>query len=232
MPASTPGLAVTPKSPDEGRTSGSIEAGMPNRSSSQGSQRISWMSKSIVRLALVTSVAWTAPCVSVQMSHVSTVPKASLPASASSRAPGTLSRIHLILLAEKYGSGTRPVFCAMACATLGSDVSRSTMSAVRRHCHTMALHTGWPVSRFHTTVVSRWLVMPMLSMSAGPSPFCTRSSVSAPSCEDRMSRGSCSTQPGWGKICGKGFCTASTMRPWRSTSTAREEVVPWSSAMT
>ena len=98
--------------------------------------------------------------------------------------------------------------------------------AVRRHCHTMALPTGLPVSRFHTTVVSRWFVMPMAAMSPGPRPWVTVSSASAPSCEDRMSLGACSTQPGWGYICGNGFCTASTARPCASTSTAREDVVP------
>ena len=55
----------------------------------------------MVRLALVTSVTWTAPPVSFHTSHVSTVPNSSLPASARSRAPGTWSRIHLILVAEK-----------------------------------------------------------------------------------------------------------------------------------
>ena len=39
------------------------------------------------------------------------------------------------------------------------------------------------------TQVSRWFVMPMLSMSRGPRLFATSSSVSAPSCEDKMSRG-------------------------------------------
>ena len=87
---------------------------------------------------------------------------------------------------------------AMRRATAGSPQSSSTMGAVRRHCHTMALPTGRPVSRFHTTVVSRWFVMPMASMSAGPSPCDTVSSASAPSWDDRISSGSCSTQPGCG----------------------------------
>ena len=59
------------------------------------------MLKSMVRLALVVSVAWTAPAVSVHRSQLSTVPKARLPRHASCRAPGTLSRIQRILLAEK-----------------------------------------------------------------------------------------------------------------------------------
>ena len=55
----------------------------------------------MVRLAFVTSVACTCPSVSDHTSQLSTVPNASLPASASARAPGTLSSSHLILLAEK-----------------------------------------------------------------------------------------------------------------------------------
>ena len=37
----------------------------------------------------------------------------------------------------------------------------SQKPAVRRSCQTMAWPTGSPVSRFQTTAVSRWLVMPM-----------------------------------------------------------------------
>ena len=55
----------------------------------------------MVRLALVTSVMWTAPPVSFHTSQESTVPKSSAPRSAFSRAPSTWSRIHLSLVAEK-----------------------------------------------------------------------------------------------------------------------------------
>ena len=59
------------------------------------------MLNSMVRDALLTSVTWTCPLVSFQISHESTVPNASLPASARARAPGTLSRIHATLVPEK-----------------------------------------------------------------------------------------------------------------------------------
>ena len=39
--------------------------------------------------------------------------------------------------------------------------------AVRRSCQTMALWIGWPVLRSQTTVVSRWLVMPMAAICSG-----------------------------------------------------------------
>jgi hypothetical protein len=59
------------------------------------------MLNSIVRDALLGSVTWTFPLVSFQTSQESTVPKASRPASAAARAPGTLSRIQATLLPEK-----------------------------------------------------------------------------------------------------------------------------------
>jgi hypothetical protein len=40
------------------------------------------------------------------------------------------------------------------------------MLAVRRSCQTMALQIGCPVVRSQTTVVSRWLVIPMAATSA------------------------------------------------------------------
>ena len=96
------------------------------------------MSKSMVREALVTSVAWTAPPVSFHSSQASTVPNRISPRRAFSRAPSTWSSTHLILVAEKYASGTKPVEARM-CSSSPSARSRSTNSAVRRHCQTMAL---------------------------------------------------------------------------------------------
>ncbi len=73
------------------------------------------MLNSIVRDALLTSVTCCVWLVSFQTSHESTVPNASLPASARARAPGTLSRIQRILLAEKYASMSSPVLaCTMS----------------------------------------------------------------------------------------------------------------------
>ena len=83
--------------------SGSMLAGMPNSRSSSSSHCSVWMLNSIVREALLTSVTWRAPPVSFQTSQVSTVPNASLPASARARAPGTLSRIQRILLRGEVG---------------------------------------------------------------------------------------------------------------------------------
>ena len=48
--------------------------------------------------------------------------------------------------------------------------SASHRDAVRRSCQTMALATARPVARSHSTVVSRWLVMPMAATSAARKP--------------------------------------------------------------
>ncbi len=59
------------------------------------------MSKQSVREAFDGSVAWTAPPLSRQSSHESTVPKASWPRSAALRAPSTSSSSQRILVPEK-----------------------------------------------------------------------------------------------------------------------------------
>src|SRR5687767_13549332 len=53
-------------------------------------------------------------------------------------------------------------------------------------------------------------------------------SVATVTCEDHISTGSCSTQPGWGKICLNSFCATETIFPFLSNKIARELVVPWS----
>ena len=82
------------------------------------------------------------------------VPNASSPADARSRAPSTWSRIHASLVAEKYGSSSRPVFSLTADSCPASRSARH-FAAVRRSCHTMARWMGAPLARSQTTVVSR-----------------------------------------------------------------------------
>ena len=96
----------------------------------------------------------------------------------------------------------------------------------------MALYTGSPVAPSHTTVVSRWLVMPMAAISpARASTFCMASIVT-PIWVDQISMGSCSTQPGWGYSWGNSFWATLQMFPCRSKRMHRELVVPWSMAIT
>jgi hypothetical protein len=104
------------------------------------------------------------------------------------------------------------------------------MGAVTRLCQTMALATGLPLTRSHSTVVSRWFVTPMAAMSAAESPAFARASLATCSCDDQIASGSCSTCPGAGKICSNSCCATDTTAPsWRKTM-ARDEVVPWSRA--
>ena len=82
-------------------TSGSMDAGTSNSLHNSSSHLCSWILNSSVRLAFEMSVTWTWPPVSFQTSQESTVPKASSPAWARCRAPGTLFNIQRTLVAEK-----------------------------------------------------------------------------------------------------------------------------------
>ncbi|MNP83098.1 hypothetical protein D3C76_1819400 [compost metagenome] len=72
------------------------------------------------------------------------------------------------------------------------------MSTLRRHCQTMALWIGLPDCRSHTTVVSRWLVMPMAATSSKPMLAWARASTRVALWVAQISMGSCSTQPACG----------------------------------
>ena len=60
----------------------------------------------------------------------------------------------------------------------------------------MALWIALPVLRSHTTVVSRWFVMPIAAIDRGSIPV--SAAASAAHTDAQMSSGSCSTQPGLG----------------------------------
>jgi hypothetical protein len=60
------------------------------------------------------------------------------------------------------------------------------------------LWIGSPLRRFHTSVVSRWLVMPIEAMSAACRPAFASASCAVASWVAQISIGSCSTQPGCG----------------------------------
>ena len=187
------------------------------------------MSYSMVRAALVASVACTVPPVRFQTSQLSTVPNTRSPASARARAPSTLSRIQAILVDEKYGSSNRPV-CSVTVGSKPSALSLLHISEVRRSCQTMALCTGLPVLRSQTSVVSRWLVMPMAAMSSVPTPAFSMAARQVAAVVAQRSDGSCSTQPLSGKCWGNSSCADATMVSVSSNRIARVEVVPWSMA--
>ena len=92
---------VWPKSLAEGCTSGNTDLGMSKSFSNSSSHWLLWMLNSMVRAALLTSVACTAPPLSCHINQLSTVPNANSPRAAMSRAPATLFKIHCNLVAEK-----------------------------------------------------------------------------------------------------------------------------------
>ena len=124
---------------------------------------------------------------------------------------------------------TRPVLRRMSGA-LPAVRSRSHSFAVRRSCQTMAFAMGLPVWRSHSSVVSRWLVMPMAAILAAVSLAFFSAALAVASWVFQMAPASCSTQPGLGKICGNSFYATAFTRPARSKTMARELGVPWSSA--
>ena len=222
----TPHSAAWPKRPAEGRTSGSRLRGMSKVASSSSHQSPRWMSYSSVRDALLGSVACTCPPVSCHSSQLSTVPKASSPRAARCPAPGTWSSSQRSLVAEKYGSSTSPVSARMR-GSRPWAFSCSHSGAVRRSCQTSARCSGSPVARSHSTVVSRWLVMPMAAIFT---PARATASRAQASWSAQIWRASCSTQPGCGKCCASSRCATASSRPSRPNTSARELDVPWSSA--
>ncbi len=230
-PRGNPSHALSATRALESTTRGSTARGIRSRASSSSSQSSAWMSKSSVREALLASVMCALPPDSCHAIHASTVPNASSPRSARARAPGTLSSSHASLVPEKYASSTRPVLRAKRAAW--PDCRRAShRDAVRRSCHTMAFAIGAPVARSQTTVVSRWLVSPRAEISPGARPARSMAAAATSRWEAQISRGSCSTQPGRGKIWRNSCCAIPSIRPSCPKAMARELVVPWSKAST
>src|SRR5438552_3666304 len=83
----------------------------------------------------------------------------------------------------------RPVLAEIS-GSWPSAFSLEQTSAVRRSCQTMARCTAWPVARSHTTVVSRWLVMPIAAISLAFRPAFSSASRQTMMVEVQMSSGS------------------------------------------
>ena len=199
---SVPSMIVSPYSPEDGQISGSIPRGTPKMASSSSSQESVRRSISIVRLALVTSVTCLpprAPPVRFQMSQLSIVPKHAVPARAASSTAPTFSSAHCSLPAEKYVAGGSPLFSRTS-SPFGPRASSAAILSLRVSCHTIAFVKGNPVVRSQRTVVSLWFARPMAAKSAGPSPAAERAPRITAPVRSRISTGSCSTQPGFGKI--------------------------------
>ena len=217
--------SVVPYPVEQSRISGSSARGTRKASSISSHQSPVRRLQSRVRLALVASVACTRPPVRRQSRKLSIVPKASSPRSAAPRAPSTVSRIQPILVAEKYGSSSRPVR-SRTCGSRPAARSPAQASAVRRSCQTIARCTGRPVARSQSTVVSRWLAMPMAAIPPASIPARAMASRAVARVLCQISSGSCSTQPERGKCWGNSSCATAAIRASESKRMAREEVVP------
>ena len=62
---------------------------------------------------------------------------------------------------------------------ISSGSSSRQRSAVRRSCQTIARATARPLARSQSSVVSRWLVIPIASRSAAPAPASSRAAAAA-----------------------------------------------------
>src|SRR6266536_3549844 len=214
----------------EGAIRARAVGGTSNRSRSSGSQARVASAQRSVREAFVGSVTWApprGPPVRFQITQESIVPIRRRPEATRGFASGTLARSQWIFVAEKYvrmGSPVRE-------RTSGSKppaMSARHFVSVRVSCQTIAGAIGIPESASQRTTVSRWFVTPSASTgSRGPAATVsatTRSTLS------RISRASCSTQPGWAKVCACSRYAEATTRPARSNRKQRVPVVPWSIA--
>ena len=133
-----------------------------------------------MRLAFVTSVMWSPPSVPpvrFQITQVSMLPNSRSPDSAFSCAPSTLSSDPADLgTGEVRGERESDLLLEARLAPVACENSSTSLS-VRVSCHTSALCTGSPVFLSHTSVVSRWLVMPTPAMSSALAPASCIASV-------------------------------------------------------
>jgi len=97
-------------------------------------------------------------------------------------------------------AGGRPALCLIT-SPLPSRSSAAAIRSVLVSCHTIAWPYGRPVRRFHTTVVSRWLVRPSAPRSAATMPREASTVLTTALVRSQISIGSCSTQPGRGSTC-------------------------------
>ena len=119
--------------------------------------------------------------------------------------PTVISLEPMTFLLGPNGAGKTSVLQALT-RLFGFERSQRDLRRTDFHTSTTPLDTGksdtlalWieaPVARSHTTVVSRWFVMPMAAIVDAAIP--ASAACSAEVTDAQMSAGSCSTQPGCG----------------------------------
>ncbi len=143
------------------------------------------------------------------------------PRRASTRASGPRSRSRAAARPRRAGGRGPP-----------SPASSRTSGAVRVSCQTIALCSGWPLSRSHSTAVSRWLVMPIAATSPAAAPPRRARPRSPPACAARSRARRARPIPhGDGSARARAGPSAA-IAPSRSNRITRVLVVPWSIAAT
>ena len=176
--------------------------------SSSSLQAPAWMSNSSVREALLASVAWTAARRVAAAAAAGQHPDQPGVDGAEGKlaALGRGARAgHVVEQPGELGAGEvgvedQPGLLAEAAARGRARFSASHAGAVRRSCQTMALASGSPVLRFQT---QRRLALvgdaDRGDVAGGRRRPAASASRAVASCDSQISRGSCSTQPGFGK---------------------------------
>ena len=203
-------------------------------SSSFSSSSSHWPSrtlKSIVREALLTSVTCTAPPVSCQTSQLSTVPKASSPRL------GLLARAgHVVEQPLELGAGEVGVDDAGRCARGSCGSSPRSRSSAQMRLGAAVLPDDGVVDRRAGAAVPDQRGLALVGDAERRDVLRTRAGLRrAPRARwragcPRSRSGSCSTQPGCGKIWRNSRCAIATICPARSNTMLRELEVPWSRA--
>ena len=202
------------------RSGAARRAATPKRASSSGSHSTGSSRASSVRDALVASVTCASPPVRFQASQLSTVPKGGRPS------PSTRASSHSSLVAEKYGSGTRPVRSRI-------EVGRELAAALRRP-PVLPDDRGCerpPVAAPDDRRLALVRDPDRVEVGGGDAGVARAHRAAASWTVLRISSGSCSTQPG----CGIGLRGSRGTRARRcgaASSTTRQvvPVVPWSIA--
>ena len=170
---------------------------------------------------------WDLPPVSRQIRNESMVPKAQF--AALGPLPRTFDMIEnpRHFRAGEIGIKQQPGFCGEKFFMSLRLSASAQISAVRRSCQTMALWMALPVLRSHTTVVSRWLVMPMAAdiLAARSLPWLWQPGR-WPAPISRFLPGHARPSPNCGKYCLNSFWAEALGLSFASKTMARDEVVP------
>ena len=156
-------------------------------------------------------------------SQESMVPRHSSPARLRAREGSTSSSSHAAFAAENIGSRCSPLILRTAGPWPASQ-RRAQVSVVRRSCQLSTGDSGVPVASSQTTSDSRWLLIPIATISAEST--WARTSSTARAQDSMTAMASCCTQPGIGVCRASGAAPRAMIRPPASTTSAFVDEVP------